>query len=214
MKNLILISFLAILFSGCHISLCHSWYKDKGGEVKRNLNSYFSNPDSSYLYLAEIRFLKNYYSGIVVIKPQNEDLHRVVFMTEMGVKIFDYEISNPIEKRDFYKIHYILEPLSRKIIKKTFANDFGSLLLNPKKSNRTIYTNKSGEQIVKIKNRSKRYFYVFTKDSEKFNKIQIEKCLQKKAELVFWGEDNAQPDSVQINHIGLKLNYTFRKLKQ
>ena len=214
MRNLILISFIAIFISGCHFSLSHSWHRAKGDPKTGNLNSCFRQSDSNYLYLADIRFMKNYYSGIVAIKPFGDSLHRVVFMTELGMKIFDLEIKNPLKNKDFYTVHYMIEPMSKKIIQKTLAHDFGLLLQNPAEEKQLLYIGKNNENIFRIKNRRLRYFYIFEKGIEKYQKIMIESTCLKKTEVSYYGEENNYPDSIKINHMGIKLSYNFRKLKQ
>lgn len=214
MRNLILISLLVFVLTGCHFSFFHPWKKIKDEKVKGSLQSYFNSPDSNYLYLTDIRFMKNYYSGIMAIKLQGDSIHRVVFITEMGIKIFDFEIRNPLENKKFYKVHYMMEPILKKIIQKTLANDLGMLLQNPLSCKKLLFKTDVEEQVVKIKNHGLRYYYVFDKDQTMYKKILFETALFKKGNVEFWNNSDDQPDSVKINHHGIKLNYTFRKLKQ
>jgi len=158
--------------------------------------------------------MKNYYSGIVAIKSQIDSSSRVIFITEMGIKIFDYEIRNPLKSKDFYKVNYMMEPLSRKIIQKTLANDFGLLLQNANAGNVKYYKDKKEQNIGKVKHHGLRYFYFFDKESKNYNRILIKSALFKKAEVAFSGKEDFPPDSVKITHYGIKLKYAFRKLKQ
>ena len=214
MRNLLLISVLSVLFSACNFSLYHPGKRLKETRTDLRLTSYFNQPDSNYLYLSEIRFLKNYFSGITAIKPQNDTIHRLVFVTEMGMKIFDFEITNPLLNKKFYKIHYIMEPLSRKIILRSLANDFGLLLQDATASSRKYFITKKDEMVVKIKAHGLRFYYIFEKDKTNYKTIRIESCLLKKARVDIWTEQNNMPDSLHIKHYGIKLNYIFRKLKQ
>lgn len=214
MKNLILISFLFFVLSGCRISLFHSYQRIKKEENTLNLNSYFNNTDSNYLYKAEIQLMKNYYSGIIAVKPMDDTVHRVVFITEMGIKIFDYEFKNPLQYKEYYKIHYMMEPLSKKIIQKTLANDLGILLQNADHNTRKLFSDNKNQKIVKVNNRGLRFFYIFGRDSENYNKILIKSALFKKAEVEFSVKENFPPDSVKIIHYGIRLKYQLSKLKQ
>jgi len=214
MRNLFLISLSVILFSACHFSVCHSYKKVKSDETKRNFDTYFSDSDSSYLYQSEIRFMKNYYSGMMVIKHQSDSVSRVVFLTEMGIKVFDFEIRNPLNYKDFYKVFYIMEPLSKKIIQKTLANDLGLLLQNAGEKDKKYYISKNNEDIVKIKNHCKHYLYFFEKDKENFKVMDVHSLCLKKAEVFFYSHLGLPPDSISVHHSGMKLDYTFRRLKQ
>ena len=214
MRSLILISVVSILISGCHFSLVHSWHRVKEVDSNVNLNSYFQNTDSNYLYLADIRFMKNYYSGIVAIKPMKDSLHRVVFVTEMGMKIFDMEIRNPWRNKDFYTVYYMIEPMSKKIIQNTLARDFGMLLQNPTKEKIVQYEGKSEEKISRIKDKRMRYYYIFDNKQVNYHKIFVESPCFKKAEIDYFSIKNNYPDSIKIKHMGIRLQYIFRKLKQ
>jgi hypothetical protein len=214
MRNLILISLFVVLFSGCHFSVCHSYKKAKTDEIKRHFGSYFSDSDSSYLYMSEIRFMKNYYSGLTVIKKQNDSISRVVFMTEMGIKVFDFEIQNPLNNKDFYKVFYIMEPISKKVIQKTLTNDIGLLLQNAGEFDKNYYISKNNLTVVKIKSHGRHFLYFFEKSKEYFKGIDVHSPCHKKSEVSFYGLPGLPPDSINIHHFGMKLNYTFRRIKQ
>jgi hypothetical protein len=214
MRNLILISLLVFLFSACHFSVCRSYKRVKSDAINRNIDSYFCNTDSSYLYQSEIRFMKNYYSGMMVIKHQSDSVSRVVFLTEMGIKVFDFEIRNPLKYKDYYKVFYIMEPMSKKIIQKTLANDLGLLLQNAGESDKKYYISKNNQNVVKIKNNCKHFFYLFEKDKGDFKVIDINSLCFKKVEVFFYGKPGLPPDSMNIHHLGMKLDYTFRRIKQ
>jgi hypothetical protein len=214
MRNLILISFIVLALSACNISIFHSYHKTENAGNTHNLSSYFNNVDSSYLYQTEIRFLKKYYSGIMVFRPQNDSLTRVVFVTEMGIKVFDFGISNPLKNKDNYKVYYIMEPMSKKIIQKTLINDIGLLLQDANQFPVKNYSDNKDQQIERIKIHGKRFFYTFDKEELQYHQINMNTCCSKKTEVGFFGKQNQSPDSVQINHFGIKLNYIFRRLKQ
>lgn len=196
------------------MSFFHSWKKEPNGKEPGSLDSYFNRPDSNYLYMADIRFMKNYYSGILAIKPMGDSIHRVVFMTEMGMKIFDFEIRNPLKEKKFYTVHYMMEPISKKIIQRTLANDLGMLLQNPETKRKSYFISDTNEQIVRFKSNRLRYYYVFDAKKTNYKKILFETVIRKKGDVEFWVNTNEQPDSIKINHLGINLNYTFRKLKQ
>ncbi|PIP54223.1 MAG: hypothetical protein COX07_06480 [Bacteroidetes bacterium CG23_combo_of_CG06-09_8_20_14_all_32_9] len=214
MKNLILISLLVFILNSCTLFLFnfHNNLHKETLPVK-NINSYFSNSDSSYLYQAEIWFMKNYYSGLMVIKPQNDSLTRVVFITETGIKIFDFEIRNPLLFKKFYKINYIIEPMSRRIICNTLANDIGLLCQNGNVKFIDAF-NDDDKTIFRIHNRCKRYLYVYNQNDYGYNIIHVNSIFSRKAEVIFYGINNFAPDSIKIQHFGKNLNYIFRRIKQ
>ena len=54
---------------------------------------YFANPEIDYAYKANISVYGNDLSGIFIAKKINATTHRVVFTTEFGNKLLDFEIS-------------------------------------------------------------------------------------------------------------------------
>lgn len=89
--RLFLISFFGLLFFSCKS------YQLEG--VKENLeldkkvqNNYFSNPETDYVYKANIEVYGNNIGGIFIAKPINDTLHRVVFTTDFGNKLMDFEL--------------------------------------------------------------------------------------------------------------------------
>jgi hypothetical protein len=157
--------------------------------------------------------MKNYYSGLLVIKPQSDSIKRVVFVTEMGVKIFDFEIRNPLLFKKFYKVNYIIEPMSKKMITNALANDIGFLCQNG--TVKFVDAFSYNEQAVfRIKNGCKRYYYYYNQNEQNYSTIKVNSILFRKAEISFLGINNFAPDSIKIEHIGVNLNYVFRKIKQ
>ena len=86
---------------------------------------YFSNPEMDYVYKANITVYGNELSGIFIAKKINDATHRVVFTTEFGNKLLDFEIS----EKDF-KVNSIVDELDRKILINTLKTDFRLLLKN------------------------------------------------------------------------------------
>ncbi|MBI5542108.1 MAG: hypothetical protein HY951_18775 [Bacteroidia bacterium] len=214
MRNLILISLVVILLNSCTLLLFDSHKKlQKANLTVKNLNSYFNNSDSSYLYQTEIRFMKNYYSGLMVIKPQSDSITRAVFVTEMGVKIFDFEVRNPLLFKKFYKVNYIIDPMSKKVITNALANDIGFLCQNGTVKYVDAFSD-SDRAVFRIRNKCKRYFYLYNSNEQKYCELKVNSILFKKAQVNFYGINNTAPDSIKIQHFGVNLNYVFRKIKQ
>ncbi|MCF6223043.1 MAG: hypothetical protein L3J34_04875 [Flavobacteriaceae bacterium] len=92
---------------------------EKPVERQYTWNNYFSNEKIDYLYKAKINIYNKNFGGILIIKKIKDNHHRIVFTTEMGSKIFDFEIVN----NDF-KVNYIFDELNRNIILNTLKNDF------------------------------------------------------------------------------------------
>ncbi len=88
------------------------------------INPYFSDPDQDYLYKARIEAFGNFFGGILVVKKQ-PDHHRVVFTTEFGAKLFDFEMGD-----ESFKVNYAVEVLDRKVVINNLRKSFELLLRN------------------------------------------------------------------------------------
>ena len=72
---------------------------------------YFAEPKTDYVYKTNITVYGHELSGIFIAKKINDTTHRVVFTTEFGNKLFDFEIS---EKT--FKVNSIVSELDKKIL--------------------------------------------------------------------------------------------------
>lgn len=86
-------------------------------------NPYFADVNKDYVYKAKIDVYGNYFGGIMVFKKLGNEHHRMVFTTEFGAKIFDFEFKN----QKFIK-NYVVKKLDKKIIINTLRKDFQLLL--------------------------------------------------------------------------------------
>ena len=102
MKNLCLSSlFIAFLF-GCSPT---QGYKLSRVEIVTNTHvRAIINKDNSLLYKAKINLYNKYYGGLIVLKQIDPSTAHLVFVTELGMKMFDFEIkNNEFNRRCFNK---------------------------------------------------------------------------------------------------------------
>ena len=122
---LIISSFLLLFISSCSTVNVVKDYTPAAVEKNTFEVPYFTNPKMDYVYKANISVYGNELSGIFIAKKINDTTHRVVFTTEFGNKLLDFEIS----ETDF-KVNSIVEDLDRKILINTLKTDFRLLLKN------------------------------------------------------------------------------------
>ena len=125
---------------------------------------YFANPEIDYVYKTNIAVYGKELSGIFIAKKINDTIHRVVFTTEFGNKLFDFEIGE-----SEFKINSIVDELNRKILINTLRDDF-RLMLRTGFNVQEQYENAS-DNIYKSKN-GKLYSYIFiSKTNRKLYRI-------------------------------------------
>jgi hypothetical protein len=128
-------------------------------DIKNIQNSEFQNSDSTILFKTEINIFKNEFSGITVIKPTENQSHRIVFLNEVGMKFFDLEISN-----DTFIVHQMFEPLNKKSFINMLVSDFKTMLFYEIDiDNSQIYQSQKTKYFV-LKSENKRTFYYLNND--------------------------------------------------
>src|SRR5690606_37657470 len=104
----ILLISLTLIWTGCSV------YQPENAELTTTTiseydNPYFSDTSKDYVYKANMEIYGRNLGGIVVIKKINEDIHRVVFTTDFGNKMLDFEISS-----DSFKVNLFVDGMDNK----------------------------------------------------------------------------------------------------
>lgn len=167
---------------------------------------YFSNPEIDYVYKANISVYGNELSGIFIAKKINDTTHRVVFTTEFGNKLLDFEIS----ETDF-KVNSIVEELDRKILINTLKKDFRLLLKRDyhvdkqyEDKDNKVYESKDGRL----------YNYLFVSKNEgKLLEIVHSSKRKEKISIRFNSENNIFAENIIIQHQNIKLRIEFNYFK-
>lgn len=161
---------------------------------------YFSNSETDYVYKTNIFVYGNEMSGIFIAKKINESTHRVVFTTEFGNKLFDFEISETN-----FKINAIVPELDKKFFIATLKRDFRLLLKKQftvqeqfENSTQIVYKSEDGNQF--------NYLFV-SKGNDKLFKIVHASNRKEKISISFASENNiiANNSIIQHHNIPLKI---------
>lgn len=208
MKLLLQISSVALLFlSSCAIQNVVKDYTTIALDKTVFDVPYFSNPETDYVYKANIRVYGNELTGIFIAKKINDSTHRMVFTTEFGNKLLDFEIS----EKDF-KVNSIVSELDRKILVNTLVNDFRLLL-------RSHYELKqqfdSKESNVYLSEDGKLFNYLFiSKSDNTLSKIVQTTKRKEKINLFFTLENNIFASKIIIKHKTIPLNIELNYFKE
>ena len=167
---------------------------------------YFSDSKTDYVYKANITVYGNELSGIFIAKKINGTTHRVVFTTEFGNKLLDFEISETS-----FKINSIVSELDRKILINTLKEDF-RLLLKKDYLIQEQFENESNDIYKSKDGKRDNYLYV-SKKEEKLDKIIHASKRKEKITLIFSSENNIFAEKIQIIHqnINLKIELNYFK---
>lgn len=148
----------SLLFLSCSISK----YKSKIVPVTEELS--FDrllpviNPNGTATkYKATIDVLNKHFSGLVIVKKTDSVTTHVVFITELGMKMFD------LEKKDTsLQMVYVFEPMNKpnliSVLKTNFKN---MLLMDVYEKSISIGQTKKKEKVYEVKNlKESRYFII------------------------------------------------------
>ena len=204
---LIISSFLVLILSSCSSLDVVKGYQSTALETTSFDVPYFSNPEMDYVYKANITIYGNELSGIFIAKRINSTTHRVVFTTEFGNKLLDFEIS----ETDF-KVNSIVEELDRKILINTLKTDFRLLL-------RRHYIIKSQlentENKVLVIEDGKLFNYLFvSKGNNRLSKIIHTSKRKEKINLIYTAENNIFATKIIIQHSNIKLRIELNHFKE
>lgn len=166
---------------------------------------YFSNAEMDYVYKTNISVYGNEISGIFIIKKINAETHRVVFTTDFGNKLLDFEIS----ENDF-KINSIVEELDRKILINTLKEDFRLLL----RKNFTVQKQfENSDALIYDSNANKFHNLLFvSKSNQKLQKIVHSSKRKEKFSIIFHSENNIFAQHISIVHQNIKLKIELNYL--
>ena len=203
-NRFLLISGIAVfLFSCKSYQISNTVKKENNITTFRNL--YFSNPETDYVYKAHIEVYGNELGGIFVAKKMNDSIHRVVFTTEFGNKLLDFELSE-----NDCKVNYILDELNRKMIINTLRDDFRILL----KENHQIsesYENQNFEIYKEISDNRFNYFFADKTNNRLVKLINTSKS-KEKVIFEFESKNSIFAEIITINHQNIKLKIVLNQI--
>lgn len=197
MRQFFQISILFLLLPSCSLPTTKG-YLEKTVSRSSVENIYFSNEKTDYIYKAKINIYNKNFGGILIIKKTGIGKHRVVFTTEFGNILFDFEFID-----ENFKVNYILKDLDKNMILNTLRNDFYILVnqfikVDKQFDSAKVYIYKSSY------NKDNDLYYFYQKDNEKLFKIVKSSKLKEK--VIF--------DLLEINNdIGTKIDIIHQNYK-
>lgn len=105
-------------------------------------------------FKASIDILKNHLSGLLIVK-KTDTLHtHMVFVTELGMKMFDFELT-----ADSLNTVYVFEPLNKPSLIQALKRNFRQMLLLDIYGKSALVAKKTEAQILSLTNgKQSRYF--------------------------------------------------------
>ncbi len=198
-------TFLLLLLVSCSLKTTEGLRQISSTE-KTVGNPYFSNSEIDYVYKAKIGVYGKNFGGILIIKKISEESHRIVFTTEFGSKLFDFQFEG-----DTFTKHFMLPELDKKFIVNILKNDF-ELLVNETATVLTVYESEN-QRIYKTPDEKRFNYYFLGNESEQLEKIVNTTKTKEKVEIVFTSSDGKIAEKIEIKHNNIKLKIDLEKFK-
>lgn len=199
-----------ILSSLLHLNSCKTYVKVNNEDLLK-ISEFTSPFDSSFnkiLFNTKIYFYKKYFTGLLFIKQTSENNFRLVFISEIGKKIFDFTLNN-----NTFKVEYILPAIDKPILIKTLKKDFSLMLFNDFNKSKKIKINSKDSIItLKFKTEYGKTFALYK--NKKLISINSSNKIRKIIDIKYLDYKNKLPQEINIDHKNIKLIINLKTIKQ
>ena len=174
-------------------------------------------PDKSavlYRCSAGGKFLlkKFHLSGLLLFRrlPENGDMLRVVFSSEVGFTFFDFGWMRGSNGQDSFKVNRIIPQLDKPPVIKTLQKDLALLMIRKAVPERILQG--QGKVYFQVPLEKGFGYYVVNKSTERLEKIEIA-GKRKVATIYIYGNDKrSMPDSFSVVHRTAHFTINAKKL--
>jgi hypothetical protein len=100
--------------------------------------------------------LRNHLSGLIIVKKTDSITTHIIFVTELGMKMFDFEA-----KKNEVNAIYVFEPLNKPQLINTLKRNFANMLLLNMDESQSFYDcTINNKRVYAIKNQKDKWFYI------------------------------------------------------
>lgn len=211
MKNLLLSSFIAVTLSACTFGHYGKLNKLRFcGDSLMTPRPIFGNNFNSFLFKTNITVYGKDFSGLLVTKQMAPQDYRVIFTTELGMKLFDFEF-----KDTAFTLHYCVPQFNRPKLLKTIQQDIEILLMNNLPKDFDCYSDqKEMYNIARVKTDGMYNYYFTEKASKHLVKIEHSKKRVKNVIFTLSNYQDDFPNSIVIKHYNIKMKIGLNLLKK
>jgi hypothetical protein len=210
MKNLLLSSCLAIVLFSCTLGHYNRLEAVPDPALKKSLKPVFGDHFNSFLFKTNISIYGKDFSGLLVTKQMQPADYRVIFTTELGMKLFDFEFTDTA-----FTLHYCVPQFNRPALLKTIQQDIEILLMNHLDPAKVHYlTDKQKTCMIGKITSGKFSDYYFLDGKEQPVKIEHAKGRVKKTTFTLDNYTEDIPGHMLIQHHNIKLKIELTLLKK
>lgn len=138
--------------SGCAASKFQCW---PGTSVPGTTLAPVILPGKATTYKASIDVLKNHLTGLLIVKQTDSVTTHIVFVTELGMKMFDFEARDHV-----LKAVYVFEPLNKPALINALLRNFSNMfLLNAQGHIFTECRGRRFDRVVQMRGEKESWYY-------------------------------------------------------
>ena len=211
-----LLFFLVHFVTICFVTSCTPKFfsglesTGKKSVSKQELYPVFGASDSTCLFNMQIDYKENNFTGLLVVKPEENNSIRAIFTTLFGMTVFDFEFNE-----SEFKINRCMEQLQKKRVLNLLKKDFRTLFLYnvPSPFDAKVYQGKEGAIGYNIKTKDGKGYFLTNRNLKQLQKTEMPSCLTL-LRLDYQNYHNAFPKQIQMTHPKIKLTIQLDKINQ
>lgn len=196
MIRFFLFSILWVAMQSCSSYKPDVLFKEKKSTMQ---NLFFADQAQEYVYTALINAFGKEITGILVIKPLDNDSHRLVLTTDFGNTLLDLTIN-----KEGYIKNYAIPDLDKKIILNVISSDFKLLVKRDWEINAVSV---SGNMYMSQIGRKK--FYLSYNDKDLYQLVYAKQ--KKKVAFTYNNIEVDKAKEIQIQHFNFNLKIELKE---
>ena len=162
------------------------------------------------LYNTTVDVVGNHLSGLLLIKKMPDSSTRMVFSSETGFTLFDFEFAADGN----FKVYSIIKKMNKRSVIKTLQHDFELVLMNRLDNSRASVRTQDG-LLYFIFPQTKGFSYYIT-NAASDELVRMERASNKKTivEAMMKNYINGIPDTIGISHKTFEFNIGLKRIER
>jgi len=202
MKNLLFISFLALVLSSCSKFICVG--PNMGYNRMGKSDTILFSSTNVRKFHTTIKLKKSEMTGIMVIKKMSDSLTAGSFINEFGIKGFDFRITP-----DRVEFSYLFKKLDKWYIRRSLGNDLHFIFLRPVL--KTCCTVDAKPALVKNISHTLTFVYFIPGNEHELNAEMFRR--NHKFAVMEQSEINGEMILLKMQHINGSISYELTEMK-
>ncbi|MDI1356452.1 MAG: hypothetical protein PSX36_16160 [bacterium] len=205
-KHLFLSSLLLLWLGGC--SPVRGYKLIGTSKVDKNTVLPIIDSAQSLLYKTNIQLYRKHYSGIILLKQTAPKTAHVTFVTEIGMKMFDYEISD-----SSFKLISIFEPINQPRITTMLESDMKLIVLYQLYKTESLHFRNGTSNIYKIKGKKRDYYTVGA--THAIDHVRRKGIFFNTVKINYLMAEDLKPQEIKLRHKGLlRLKINLKRISK